>query len=193
SGGVVDAPLDASGGPYPIVLFSHGSCGYPYQSIFLTALLATRGFIVVAPPHPGNTIFEFPNCGTGNAQAKAFVERPKDMMFVLDQILAAGQDPRSPFFGAVDGNRVAMTGHSFGGLTTFLVASQDPRIKVAVAMAPAVLGSQHFTMPSLIMLGNVDSVVNNPAARDAYAASSMPKLLVEIEHAGHYAFSTGCF
>jgi dienelactone hydrolase len=59
------------------------------------------------------------------------------MSFVLDQIVAAGQDPSSPFFGAVDGSRVAMTGHSFGGLTTFLVASQDPRVSVAVAMAPA--------------------------------------------------------
>ena len=43
------------------------------------------------------------------------------------------------------------------------------------------------------MLGNIDSVVNLPAARQVYAASSTPKMLVEIEHAGHYAFSNGCF
>ena len=91
--GVVDAPLDASGGPYPVVLFSHGSCGYPLQSTFLTPLLASRGFIVVAPPHPGNTIYEFPTCGTPNAQAASFIERPTDMIFVLDQILAAGAGP----------------------------------------------------------------------------------------------------
>jgi predicted dienelactone hydrolase len=190
---VVDAPLDTSGGPYPVVLFSHGSCGYPLQSTFLTPLLASRGFVVVAPPHPGNTIFEFPTCGTPNAQVQSFIERPKDMSFVLDQILAAGQDPSSPFFGAVDGNRVAMTGHSFGGLTTFLVAAQDPRVGVAVAMAPATPANAKLTIPSLIMLGNIDSVVNLPAARQAYAASSPPKVLVEIEHAGHYAFSNGCF
>jgi hypothetical protein len=33
-GGVVDAPLDLSGGPYPLLLFSHGSCGYALQSKF---------------------------------------------------------------------------------------------------------------------------------------------------------------
>jgi len=192
-GAVIDAPFDPSGGPYPIVLFSHGSCGYPMQSIFLTRLLASRGFIVVAPPHPGNTIYEFPNCGSQTAQVNSFIERPKDMMFVLDQIIAAGQDASSPFFGAVDASRVAMTGHSFGGLTTYLVAAQDPRIKVAVAMAPATLGPQHFTMPSLMMLGHIDSVVSLPAARQAYADSAEPKLLVEIEHAGHFAFSNGCF
>jgi len=191
--GVLDAPVDTSGGSYPVVLFSHGSCGYPLQSTFLTPLLASRGFIVVAPPHPGNTIYEFPTCGTSNAQVASFIERPKDMSFVLDQIIAAGQDPASPFFGAVDGTRVAMTGHSFGGLTTFLVAAQDPRVGVAVAMAPATPANGKLTVPSLIMLGNIDTVINLPAARQAYVASSSPKMLVEIEHAGHYAFSNGCF
>jgi len=191
--GVVGAPLDASGGPYPVILFSHGSCGYPLQSTFLTPLLASRGYIVIAPPHPGNTINEFPTCGTPNAQVASFIDRPKDMSFVLDQILVANQDPSSPFFGAVDGSRVAMTGHSFGGLTTFLVAAQDPRVSVAVAMAPATPANGKFTLPSLIMDGTIDSVVNRPAAEQAYANSSPPKMLVEIEHAGHYAFSDGCF
>ncbi len=190
---VQNASLDPSGGPYPVVLFSHGSCGYASQSLFLTPLLVTRGYIVVAPPHPGNTIFEFPTCGTRAAQVQSFIERPQDMIFVLDQILAAGADPGSPFFGAVDGTRVAMTGHSFGGLTTFLVTAIEPRITAAVAMAPATLGAPSFDIPSLITLGNIDSVVNNPATRQAYAASATPKLLVEVEHSGHYTFSDGCF
>jgi len=193
SGGVADAPLDNSGGPYPIVLFSHGSCGYPLQSIFLTPLLASWGFIVIAPPHPGNTLFEFPDCGTGAAQAASFVERPQDMIFVLDEILAAGADSGSPFFGAADATRIAMTGHSFGGLTTYLVAALEPRITAAVAMAPATLATSSLGIPSLLMLGNIDSVVNNVSARDAYARSATPKMLVEIEDAGHYAFSNACF
>jgi hypothetical protein len=48
-------------------------------------------------------------------------------------------------------------------------------------------------IPSLITLGNIDSVVNNPATRQAYVASATPKLLVEVEHSGHYTFSDGCF
>ena len=35
--------------------------------------------------------------------------------------------------------------------------------------------------------------MKNPAARAAYAASAAPKLLVEVEHSGHYTFSDGCF
>jgi len=192
-GAVVDAPLAASAAPYPVLLFSHGSCGYPLQSIFLTALLASQGFVVVAPPHPGNTINEFPTCGTAGAQVNSFLERPQDVVFVLDQMLAANADPLSPFFAALDPDRVGMSGHSFGGLTTYLVEAIEPRVKVAIPMAAAVVGSQSMEVPSLTLLGQIDTVVNNPAIRGVYAASAAPKLLVEIEHAGHYAFSGLCF
>ena len=87
-------------------MFSHGSCGYPNQSTFLTALLASHGFVVVAPPHPGNTIYEIARCGTAPALAAAFVERPQDILFVLDGMLAADADPGSPFFGAIDDTRI---------------------------------------------------------------------------------------
>ena len=191
-GAVVDAPL-AAGGPYPIVLFSHGSCGYPLQSIFLTALLASQGFVVVAPPHPGNTINEFPTCGTSGAQANSFLERPQDVIFVLDRMLAENASPASPFFAALDPDRVAMSGHSFGGLTTYLVEAIEPRVKVAIPMAPAVIGSRALSVPSLTMIGAIDTVVNNAATQTAYAASDAPKTLVSIGHAGHYAFSGLCF
>jgi predicted dienelactone hydrolase len=193
TGGVTGAPVDPSAGPYPIVLFSHGSCGTPTQSRFLTPLLASYGFVVVAPPHPGNTIAEFPNCRSADAQRASLLERPQDMRFVLDQVLAAAVTPGSFLTGVLDVDRIAMTGHSFGGLTTYFVQSADPRIDVAVVMAPAALGSPRLTVPSLTILGNIDSVVNNEQSRAAYAASVSPKMLVEIEHAGHFSFSDFCF
>jgi predicted dienelactone hydrolase len=192
---VVDAPLDVSGGPYPIVLFSHGSCGFALQSTFLMPLIAARGYVVVAPPHPGNTLFDgFAVCGSPTSLVNSFIERPQDMMFVLGEMLAANADAGSPFFGALDASRIAMTGHSFGGLTTYLVAGLDPRITVAVPMAPATVTSQAaLAIPSLTLLGGIDGVVNNDGSRAAYAAASAPKLLVEIQNAGHYSFSNGCF
>jgi predicted dienelactone hydrolase len=190
---VLNAPLAGAEAPYPILLFSHGSCGYPLQSTFLTALLASHGFVVVAPPHPGNTIFEFPSCSSGNSIASAAVERPQDVRFVLDEMLAEDLDSGSPFFGAIDETRVGMSGHSFGGFTTYLAVNQDSRFTVAVPMAPAVPPSHVLTVPSLTMLGQIDSVVSNPAVRDAYDDAQPPKYLVEIAHAGHYAFSNGCF
>jgi predicted dienelactone hydrolase len=190
--GVLNAPLDASGGPRPLVMFSHGSCGYPQQSTFLTAFLATHGFIVVAPPHPGNTIGDFPSCATGPAQVMSAVERPKDISFAIDEMLAANQDSGSPFFGTIDETRIGMSGHSFGGFTTYFVAREDSRVKVAVPMAPASPGIA-LTVPSLTMLGQIDAVVNVPAIRDEYEVAAPPKYLVELKNTGHYAFSNGCF
>jgi predicted dienelactone hydrolase len=192
---VLDAPLDASGGPYPIVLFSHGSCGYALQSTFLMPLIAARGYVVVAPPHPGNTIFDgLAVCGALETQIASAVERPADMTFVLDEMLAENADPGSRFFGALDPSRVAMTGHSFGGLTTYLVQARDPRITVAVPMAPATGPSQPgLTVPSLTILGEIDTRVSDANAEAAYDRSVTPRALAVIEHAGHYAFSNLCF
>jgi dienelactone hydrolase len=191
---VLNAPVDLSGGPYPVLLFSHGSCGYPLQSTFLTPLLAARGYVVIAPPHPGNTFFQFPSCGTPQVQLESAQERPQDVIFALDQMLAASADPGSEFFGALDPTRIGMSGHSFGGFTTFFVIGLDPRFKVAIPMAPATPGTNaSLDVPSLMMLGAVDSVVDNATARTAYGNSASPRYKVEIEHAGHYAFSNLCF
>jgi predicted dienelactone hydrolase len=194
TGGVLNAPVDASAGPYPILLFSHGSCAFPTQSIFLLPLIASRGYVVIAPPHPGNTLSEFPSCGSPAAQVASAQERPQDMIFVLDEMLEANADADSDFFGALDPERIGMSGHSFGGFTTFAVVALDPRIDVAIPMAPATPGSTAtIDVPFLMILGNIDSVVNNGTARTAYANSPSPKFKVEIEHAGHYAFSNLCF
>jgi predicted dienelactone hydrolase len=193
-GGVVDAPLDLSGGPYPVLLFSHGSCGYPLQSTFLLPVIASRGYVVIAPPHPGNTVYDFPNCGSPQVQVASAQERPQDVIFALDSLLAENATPSSPFFGALDPDRIGMSGHSFGGFTVYFVVAQDARFKVAIPMAPATPGMQaSLDVPSLFMLGGIDSVVNNPTTRTAYTNSTSPKYKVEIDHAGHYAFSDLCF
>ncbi|MGH7788083.1 MAG: alpha/beta hydrolase family protein [Candidatus Binatia bacterium] len=190
---VLDAPLNMAGGPYPVLMFSHGSCGYAAQSTFLMPVIASHGFVVIAPPHPGNTLAEFPTCGTPAAQGAAVQERPADIAFALDQMLAANQDAGSPFFGALDPERIGMSGHSFGGLTTYVSIARDRRYKVAMPMAPAVLGTPVVDIPSLSMLGEIDSRVNNAAVRATYENASLPKFKVEIGDAGHYAFSDACF
>lgn len=192
-GAVVEAPVDPTGGPHPIVLFSHGSCGFERQSLFLTPWLASHGFVVVAPPHPGNTLFEYPGCGRPAATGASAVERPDDMIFVLDTILAENEDPSSPFGGILDPDAIAMSGHSFGGFTTFLVTERDDRIKAAIPLAAAAPPEGRLAVPSLTLIGEVDSVVANERNVAAFRRSVAPKWLVSIRNAGHYAPSDSCF
>jgi predicted dienelactone hydrolase len=174
-------------------MFSHGSCGIPTQSTFLLPQLAAHGFVIAAPPHPGNTLLDFPACGTPQAQVASAQERPQDILFVLNALLAANDAQLSPFFGAIDANRLGMSGHSFGGFTTYLVTAIEPRFKVAIPMAPFVGPAAPLTIPSLTMLGQIDSAVDDNAIRAAYASGAAPKYLVEIKNAGHYVFSDHCF
>src|SRR5262249_54036005 len=40
---------------FPLIVFSHGACGLPTEATYLTTALASRGFVVAAPAHLGNT------------------------------------------------------------------------------------------------------------------------------------------
>jgi len=112
---------------------------------------------------------------------------------VLDALLAADTDPTSPFLGLIDATKLGMSGHSFGGFTTYAVTGLDPRFKAAMSFAAFVVSGQDLTIPSLTMFGEIDSVVSDPAIQAAYAASRSPKFLVEIKNTGHYAWSDACF
>lgn len=117
---LLGAPADTSDGPYPLVLFSHGNSGFRLQSLFLTEHLASWGFVVIAPDHTTNTL-------TDSLQQAAFLQdlplnyayRPADMLRVLDYAEMLTTDD-TPLASAIDLERVAVSGHSFGGLTALL-------------------------------------------------------------------------
>ena len=56
-----DLPAAEPGRPFPLVLFSHGFCGFRQQSSFTTAI-ASWGFIVAAPEHAAR---DLTSCLTG--------------------------------------------------------------------------------------------------------------------------------
>jgi len=107
-----DATPDRRGAPYPLVAFSHGYGGIRYQSAFLTEHLASHGFVVVAPDHPHNTLFDLDADLTG----QVLVNRPGDVRRAVDGALGAAD-----LAGLAQNDTYAMTGHSFGGLTSVIV------------------------------------------------------------------------
>lgn len=48
-----DLPVDAERGPFPVIIFVHGTAGFRSQSLELTTHWASRGFVVLAADHPG--------------------------------------------------------------------------------------------------------------------------------------------
>src|SRR5262245_12016026 len=118
-------------GRHPLVIFSHGSRGIPEQSVFLTAALASRGFIVAAPPHPGSLLSDgLPACfpsAVGSLRGP-----PHDVSVVIDGMLVMSKDRESMSARHIAPRRIGMSGHSLGGMTTLLVAEQDARVRAAL-------------------------------------------------------------
>src|SRR4030095_13688343 len=99
--------------------------------------LASHGYVVASPDHHGNTFLDI---AAGVIDPLSFVNRPKDMTFLLDQLLARNGTPGDFLAGAIDARRVGMSGHSFGGFTTFALAAgdaKDDRIGAFMPLAPA--------------------------------------------------------
>jgi alpha-beta hydrolase superfamily lysophospholipase len=132
-----DVPV-AQGGPYPLVLFVHGSSSGRLLYTFLTIALAQAGYVVAAADFP-LTALDTPG-GPSDLNVSAEVG---DLAFLCDQLKAASLDSTDILRGAVDGLGYAVVGHSTGGAVAELAAfagddaaiTHDPRVRAAVPLS----------------------------------------------------------
>ena len=115
AGGALDAPEPQCDRARPVLLFSHGNGGVNFQSPYLTEYLASHGWVVVAPDHTYNTLFDYDDARVG----ELMIRRPQDIKDAFDWA-ASSASPVADCVDEADGYAVA--GHSFGGYTSLAVA-----------------------------------------------------------------------
>jgi len=112
---LLNADVDASKGPYPLIVFSHGLGGLRYQLVSYTEQLASYGFVVIAADHPGSTFNDMLSASPTEGILTSFARRPLEVLQEISYFEGLKEDALGK---AVDLTRVGVTGHSFGGYTT---------------------------------------------------------------------------
>lgn len=194
-----DAAPAATGG-WPLVVFSHCHGCTRFSAHSLAVRLASHGIAVAAPDHVGNTRMEAQAGVTAPLNGTFLQVRGRDVRFVLDALLdAAGEALPAPLRGKLDPAKVGAMGHSFGSVTTGLVAQQDPRVRAAFCLAapidnpllPGVHAAQ-VNVPIGFVLAREDNSISelgNQFLQQNYAEVPGPAWLIELVDAGHWSFT----
>src|SRR5262245_53021052 len=179
---------------FPWIVFSHGSCGLPSGASYLTTALASRGFVVAAPAHIGNTRDD-PNCARPENFVDSFQNRVPDVRFIVDSMLAENDDQSSRFADRLRADAVGIAGLSFGGYTTLVAAQREPRFSAALVMVPGgvgVIDANDITIPTMIIGAADDHVVGFADSERAYQRLAGPRFLVELLNADHLSVVNDC-
>jgi dienelactone hydrolase len=176
-------------GPWPLVVFGHGYAVTPgiYAHLLRTWTLA--GYVVAAPLFPLGSAH-----APGGPTESDLVNQPRDVSFVISQLVAASASRTNPLHGLVDPSRIAVAGQSDGGETAFAAAYdpqfRDSRIDAAIIMSGAQLPGFAFKFPHqappLLATQGTSDTINRPTYTHAfYNAAPRPKFLLTLQGAGH--------
>lgn len=139
-------------------------CG---QYLPLLEHLASHGFVVVAP------------LSTATAEGD-----PLPTIVGLDWILEQAEDSSSPYYHRLDTGNIGQLGHSYGGMSTCMSAS-EPRYKaLATICGTRALSGVHT--PMLFFCGGRDSAVDCSGVRDTFlTVTDQPAFFVNELDADH--------
>lgn len=106
----------------PLIIISHGLGGDLATFAYFAQHLASHGFAVAVPEHPGSSASQIEALLQGFAKditpPKELIDRPLDIQFMLDQLA-------SKYGNQIDTNNVGMIGQSFGAYTTLAIAGAE--------------------------------------------------------------------
>ena len=122
----------AKGGPFPLVIYSHGTFGSADNAMHLVEHLVRHGYIVAAPDYPLSSSAAFTHIKF--ADISDVGQQTRDIRFIIDHLLA------DPVFGpAIDPAKIGTTGHSLGAVTSYFTSfgtqTRDPRIAATALIA----------------------------------------------------------
>ena len=115
-------PKTQSDRPLPLVVISHGLGSDLTTFAYFAKHLASHGFAVAVPEHPGSSARQIEALLSGLdsnvTPPEELIDRPLDIKFLLDRL-------DEQFGNEIDTNNVGMFGQSFGAYTTLALAGAE--------------------------------------------------------------------
>lgn len=187
---------------YPILLFSPGyTIPRLYYSVIASAI-ASEGFTVITIDHPedaniisypdGHTTYNNDTTQNPAAWKSHLPARVTDTSCVIDQLSnATAMAELLPQRGhyPLPADRIAMLGHSLGGVTAVIAASKDPRIRGAINWDGTFVESPPASgmhQPVLLMSREAADDATWPPVWPLFEG---PKLWVKVADTLHETFS----
>ena len=131
--GAYQGPPVSSNGPFPLVMFSPGWGASCWQHASFGARLASHGFVVAIPYHFGDNSFGYE---PADDIAVCAYNRPRDVSFVVDDLLARNLREGDLLFRALNPTQVAAGGWSLGGYAAMVLAGGDDSVCDTLGGAP---------------------------------------------------------
>ncbi|WP_236795060.1 alpha/beta fold hydrolase [Amycolatopsis sp. GM8] len=152
--------LPAGDGRVPVILLSHGGGESRYLASKdgyspLADFYASHGFAVIQPTHLSSKIGGLGLDSSAPGHSMFWRSRIDDMRLVLDRL--GDIEKQARVAGRLDGDRIAIMGHSAGAQTAGLLMGAslpgepsllDPRIKAGVLLAP--VGNGAGLLPAVL-------------------------------------------
>jgi hypothetical protein len=132
--------LDAFGGKNkrPIIAWGNGACANsPWEHLNFLSEVASHGFLVIA-------IGTMPEEG----EQKRGQSLSSQLLDAIDWAIAQNKDKKSPYYGKINIDKIAVSGMSCGGLQTLEVAG-DPRLTTIIVCNSGVLPNPGGGMPGM--------------------------------------------
>ena len=111
----------------PLIVFTHGLGSVRIELRYLAEHLASHGYVVAALEHPGSNETHVRNALMAKVpvlEAEEFLNRPKDISFLLDQFKTLNQTA-GPLQGKLAPELVMVIGYSLGGSTALSIAGAE--------------------------------------------------------------------
>ena len=108
-------------GFYPVILLSHDTASSRFANNDTASALASKGFIVVAPTHMGDSQSD----SSGLYTAQLLASRPRQLLLALETVLADQK-----FAPYADESRIGLLGVGFGAVTMVQLAGARPELSV---------------------------------------------------------------